>query len=675
MVAHANPHPEVLITEVSTGFGPGSEVNVRYMEVLNTTAQVIDLRNWEVAFEDADGNKIDGAVEAFGHYFTVQPGERSYYMLGDDPVDPNAGKNAWGDYLKEKGVSFATLARMEYPAGAARVSLYDTSGTRVDSLELGTIPPRRALSTQRCDDAREGTFVAPQTLGGPSDCNAIPQQAGVYVPRTKAELEAKEGDLQPQASEVIANPQELPARTKFTWKADPVFTAPQSQGVVLVTYPDKSTEDVTAYFAVRPANQSEADHYNPFGQDFTFYKGSELPDAKAFVLNSGSLPAATTYSWVEDPQMDQLGARRYTVQVTYPDKSQDRVEVELTVIDKPAAPISDSRDPQPVEPIKVQVGSQIPDAQEVVKNFGDLDDVYEAKWLPAPNLTTPGTENAKVMVTYVDEQGQVDSYDIVSVSFLVRETLVDDNTVYAPEAKEGFAVYRGDTAPDPSSVISNPGVLPGDVTYRWVVQPDMGTVGTQALQVVVTYADGSVDEVPVTLTVKPVPMNRTHSPRAKQLTVVEGATVNPAQLVELDQPATGVTYTWLVAPDTATVGKSVAEVKVTYSDGSFDEVSATVVIEPAPAPDPAPAPAPDPAPAPAPDPAPAPAPDPEPTPAPAPEEPGKQGSPAPSQSTSSVDTGTIVGIVLGILSLLGLGGLGWWLTHTPQARAVIGHLF
>ena len=58
------------------------------------------------------------------------------------------------------------------------------------------------------------------------------------------------------------NTNDLPAGTKYSWSEQPDTSKPGSKtGKVLITYPDKSTEEVTVTVNVTPQN----DEYTPTG--------------------------------------------------------------------------------------------------------------------------------------------------------------------------------------------------------------------------------------------------------------------------------------------------------------------------------------------------------------------------------------------------------------------------
>ena len=97
------------------------------------------------------------------------------------------------------------------------------------------------------------------------------------------------------------------------------------------------------------------------------------------------------------------------------------------------------------------------------------------------------------MVTYPDG-----SKDEVPVKVTVKDprTDADKNT---PTPKDQ-TVNVGET-PDPKKSIGNVGDLPNGTTFEYKTPVDTTTPGDKSTTVVVTYPDGSKDEVPVTVKV------------------------------------------------------------------------------------------------------------------------------------------------------------------------------
>lgn len=118
--------------------------------------------------------------------------------------------------------------------------------------------------------------------------------------------------------------------------------------IVLVAFPPDGAEAQATLGSVitvnRDSEQSDADTYEPVGQDVTAGVGS-TPSAESGVSNTSDLPEGTSYEWKETPDISVPGDKDATVVVTYPDGSTDEVEVTVKVTDN-RTPVTPSFDPE-----------------------------------------------------------------------------------------------------------------------------------------------------------------------------------------------------------------------------------------------------------------------------------------------------------------------------------------
>ena len=216
------------------------------------------------------------------------------------------------------------------------------------------------------------------------------------------------------------------------------------------------------------------------------------------------------------------------------------------------------------------------DAEQAITNKADLTNVSTYTWdkNDTPSTAKPGTFDGKVIVTYADK-----SEDVVPVKVIVK-SLADE---YTPEGQT-VNVKKGQT-PNAEEGIKNTNELPKGTKYTWKDTPDTSTVGTKSATIVVTYPDGSKDEVPVKVVVtdnsQPAekPDSEKYEPEGQTVNVKKGQTPNPEEGIKNtnDMPK-GTKYTWKTTPDTSTVGTKSATIVVTYPDGSKDEVPVKVVV-------------------------------------------------------------------------------------------------
>ena len=158
----------------------------------------------------------------------------------------------------------------------------------------------------------------------------------------------------PDASSSVTSTPALPERTRVTWKTPPVTTTKgETSGVVLVTYPDTTTDEVTVPITVRDQNAT----YNPTAVPQTVDNGV-VPNAETSITTDKPLPANTRVAWKTEPTTTTKGTTSGVVLVTYPDTTTDEVTVPITVTESSS----------PVDPsTKDTDGDGLTDKEEVEK--------------------------------------------------------------------------------------------------------------------------------------------------------------------------------------------------------------------------------------------------------------------------------------------------------------------
>ena len=111
------------------------------------------------------------------------------------------------------------------------------------------------------------------------------------------------------------------------------------KGNLVITYPDKSTDKISALYLVTPAAK-DAENYSPVAKAQTVAPGS-TPEAKNSIGNVADLPSGTTFAYKTPVDTTTPGEKDAIVVVTYPDGSKDEVPVKVTVAAN-AAPASDN---------------------------------------------------------------------------------------------------------------------------------------------------------------------------------------------------------------------------------------------------------------------------------------------------------------------------------------------
>ncbi|MBB1078358.1 YSIRK-type signal peptide-containing protein [Limosilactobacillus sp. STM2_1] len=379
------------------------------------------------------------------------------------------------------------------------------------------------------------------------------------------------------AQNAIVNNNKLPEGTTYTWKDAPsTATIGDKNGIVTVTYPDGSVDNVPVMVHVT----DQAAKYDPEGQVITIKKGDKVPDPEQGIKNTADLPSGTKYTWEVAPDPSKVGQQPVVITVTYPDGSQDQVPTTVIVTDNTPTPTKTDADKYTPEGqvVTVNKGDKLPDAVNGIKNSKDLPSGTKYTWKTNVDTNTPGDKPAVITVTYPDGSAE-DVPTIVHVN-------PSDADKYTPQG-QNITVNKGDKVPDPATAITNKGDLPQGTKYTWETTPDTNKVGDQPATVVVTYPDGSQDNVPVIITVKntetPVQSDADkYNPEGGTITAklnedLSGKAAD--DIVNKDTLPAGTKYAWTDGtPSTKTAGLTMHYVTVTYPDGSSEVVPAYVNV-------------------------------------------------------------------------------------------------
>ena len=396
---------------------------------------------------------------------------------------------------------------------------------------------------------------------------AIPNEdADNNTPTAKAQTVNKGATPDPKQS--IDNPGSLPNGTTFAYK-DPVdtTTAGNKSAVVVVTYPDGSKDEVPVTVTVVDPS-TDADNNTPTAKAQTVKPGDQ-PNAKDSIGNVGDLPEGTKFEYKTPVDTTTEGEKDAIVVVTYPDGSKDEVPVKVTVKD----PRTDADKNTPVAKDQTVKVGDTPDAKNSIGNVSDLPSGTTFEYKTPVDTTTEGEKDATVVVTYPD--GSKDEVP-VKVTVAANPTQADVNT---PVAKDQ-TVKPGDQ-PNAKDSIGNVGDLPEGTKFEYKTPVDTTTEGEKDATVVVTYPDGSKDEVPVKVIVKdPRTDADKNTPVAKDQTVKPGDQPNAKDSIgNVGDLPSGTTFEYKTPVDTTTEGEKDAIVVVTYPDGSKDEVPVKVTVK------------------------------------------------------------------------------------------------
>ena len=217
-----------------------------------------------------------------------------------------------------------------------------------------------------------------------------------YTPTAKNQT-VKQGET-PDAKGSIDNAGELPSGTTFAYKT-PVDTATKGEkdAIVVVTYPDKSTDEVPVKVTVKDP-RSDADKNDPKPKAQDIYKGS-TPDAKGSIANAGDLPYGTSFAYKTPVDTETPGEKDATVVVTYPDGSKDEVPVKVIVKD-PRTDVNRPSQDRPSTPIPTPIPTPNPvpaplPTPNVVPEEGKSDSSSSEKQPVAQTATSVATGDQK----------------------------------------------------------------------------------------------------------------------------------------------------------------------------------------------------------------------------------------------------------------------------------------
>ena len=576
---------QLLVTEEHITVYPGDPVNVTIQAAASPSIQNFWIPNnpYLATGLNYEGDPSGGFLTTAGSYTFRQ---RKAYYRGNVDMTQAAGSRTATYAVRNKNGKVVTRnltitvlesAKKYEPVAGTKVDIADPNGVSeteknkiIDSVKTANsdLP---ADSQYSVDEKGNLTITYPD---GSTDKIAaaylvtpVAKEADKYTPTAKAQTVAPGST--PDAKNSIGNTGELPSGTTFAYKT-PVDTATKGEkdAIVVVTYPDKSTDEVPVKVTVKDP-RSDADKYDPKAKAQDIYKGS-TPDAKGSIANAGDLPYGTSFAYKTPVDTETPGEKDATVVVTYPDGSKDEVPVKVTVED-PDKTSAENNTPTAKDQT-VKVGEE-PKAEASIGNFDKLPKGTKAEFKTPVDTTTPGEKDAIVVVTYPDSL----TYEVpVKVTVKDPRSDADKNT---PVAKDQ-SVKPGDK-PNAKDSIGNVGDLPSGTKFEYKTPVDTTTEGDKDAIVVVTYPDGSKDEVPAKVTVKtPSTDADKYTPVAKDQTVKPGDKPSAKDSIgNVGDLPSGTTFEFKTPVDTATDGEKDATVVVTYPDKSTDEVPVKVTVK------------------------------------------------------------------------------------------------
>ena len=390
------------------------------------------------------------------------------------------------------------------------------------------------------------------------------------------------------------NKQGLPDGTTMTWKTPPVVNTPGSTtGEVEITYPDGSKDVVTVNVTVRKVSEE----YTATGTQIEVNQNEEVTSdmlkGAVNTTNGKGDNGNTKILKVESKtpiNTVAYGDQTIQAKVTYIDGSEQEVTIplkvkdvtdptiltpeenknwEITALDKtlPVMKIKaeDNANGSGISTIEVR---NMPSFLAFDESTGTI--VFKEGIQEVPKIKSDNTMYGVTIIAR-DKAGN-------STSILVNITVWSMRGKYNPQPKPQ-TVDNG-TVPNAEDSVDKTG-LPEGTTVTWKINPDVSTPGSHPTVALVTYPDGTVDEVEVPITVKE--QKDTFNPTAKQpgQTAKHGSNPSAEGSINTDGLPSGTTYTWVEKPDTNTTpGNKPGKVLITYPDNSTEEVTVTVEVTP-----------------------------------------------------------------------------------------------
>ncbi|WP_164450250.1 Rib/alpha-like domain-containing protein [Enterococcus faecium] len=562
---------------------PGENIPAGYHKVTFTAGEGTSIESGTTVFAVKDGvslpeDKLPVLKAKDGYTDAKWPEEATQPITADDTEFVSSATKL-DDIIENPGENI--------PAGYHKVTFTAGEGTSIESgttvfaVKDGVSLPEDKLPVLKAKDGyTDAKWPEEATQPITADDTEFVSSATKLDDKSDADKYNPEGqkvttelNKEPDAFEGIKNKEDLPKDTKYTWKEKvDVSAAGNKKGTVVVTYPDGSSDEVEVDVTVTD-NRSDADKYEPTVEGEKVEVGGTV-DLTDNVTNLPTLPEGTTVTDVTPGgtiDTNTPGNYEGVIEVTYPDGTKDTVKVPVEVTDNRSD--ADKYEPT-VEGEKVEIGGTV-DLTDNVTNLPALPEgttVTDVTPGGTIDTNTPGNYEGVIEVTYPDG-----TKDTVKVPVEVTDNRSNADK-YNPEGQKVTTDLNKE--PDASEGIKNKEDLPKGTTYAWKEKVDVSTAGNKKGTIVVTYPDGSSDEVEVDVTVTDTRSDADkYNPEGQKVTTDLNKEPDASEGIKNkeDLPK-GTTYTWKEKVDVSTAGNKKGTVVVTYPDGSKEEVEVTISV-------------------------------------------------------------------------------------------------
>ncbi|RMD17779.1 Rib/alpha-like domain-containing protein, partial [Corynebacterium gottingense] len=380
----------------------------------------------------------------------------------------------------------------------------------------------------------------------------------------------------------ISNKDELPKgiTANFKGKVD-TSSAGTNKVTIVVTYPDGSTDEVTTDLTIK--RRTDAEVNDPIVGDAIATKvGTEVTNdaAKKAITNLDKLPVKDV-TFKNPVDTSEPGDTTATIVVSYTDGSTDEVEVNVHVNDLTDA---EKYTPAPTG-ITIKEG-ETADPLAAISNKDELPKGITANFKGKVDTGSVGTNEVTIVVKYPDGTSEEIQTDLT----VERRT---DAEVNDPTVDENFEIIAGSKLRQEHAekIIENIGSLPSGTSADFKDKGE-GSLSTENptpndidkdVTIVVTYPDGSTEEIDTKITIKPRPDNWDFQPQVREKVITAGDKLEPRDVIEnLHELPQDIEVELDGDVDTSTPGAYNPQVVVTYPDGSQDRVGSTVIVNPKP---------------------------------------------------------------------------------------------
>ena len=496
-------------------------------------------------------------------------------------LNENAGKGNKAQLINKNGVVVATINNVDAEEnGIPKTIDRELEFTVTDSSVLGKAGDKLTVKIIPSDERYEKAEEAETKVKEAPKAVKDPLRVVKGKDLTEDTVLAKKG---------VENSNKMPGGTTYRWKTAPnTSQAGNTTGIVSVTVPDREEAfEVTVPIEVFLA---DADKYTP--QTTSIIKEYGTSTTEEEIIGAVTVPGypedtvdeleIALDNATQIPDGNTAGDYPVDVTVTYPDGSEDKVQVTVTV--------KEQKDNE----------KYIPEFDQINKNYGEATTEEEIKGalkeesVPEntevtvknpenlPDGMTEGTFEIEVTVEYPDGTSEDTTVQVVvtdnrtdAEKYTPEFNQIEKNHGEATTEEEIKGALKEESVPENTEVtVKNPENL-----------PDGMTEGTFEIEVTVEYPDGTSEDTTVQVVVTD---NRTdaekYTPEFDQIEKNYGEATTEEEikgaLKEESVPEnTEVTVKNPESlPDGMTEGTFEIEVTVEYPDGTSEDTTVQVVV-------------------------------------------------------------------------------------------------